>query len=132
MLLAGCGQSPQRLATRYLADLQQFNYPACYATLTDEDRAARPLKEFLTEIPMAPDVDPIWFRAVLFSTSYKVGQPKVDGERAVVPVKVTMPDLTLWSGQLMPRPGRRIRSMPLPTSRSRPGRIPRSDSKTRW
>jgi hypothetical protein len=96
MLLAGCGQSPQRLATRYLADLQQFNYPACYATLTDEDRAARPLKEFLTEIPMAPDVDPIWFRAVLFSTSYKVGQPKVDGERAVVPVKVTMPDLTLW------------------------------------
>jgi hypothetical protein len=96
LLLAGCGQSPQRLATRYLADLQQFNYPACYATLTDEDRAARSLKQFLTEIPLAPDADPIWFRAILFSTRYEVGQPQVNGERAVVPVKVTMPDLTLW------------------------------------
>jgi hypothetical protein len=96
VLLAGCGQSPQRLATRYLADLQQFNYPACYATLTDEDRAARSLKQFLTEIPLAPDADPIWFRAILFSTRYEVGQPQVNGERAVVPVKVTMPDLTLW------------------------------------
>ena len=96
LLLAGCGQSPQNLATRYLADLQQFNYPACYATLTDEDRAARPLRQFLTEIPLAPDVDPIWFRAILFSTAYEVGQPQVNGERAVVPVKVTMPDLTLW------------------------------------
>ena len=95
-LLAGCGQSPQSLATRYLADLQEFNYPACYATLTDEDRAARPLKQFITEIPLAPDVDPIWFRAILFSTRYEVGQPQVNGERAVVPVKVTMPDLTLW------------------------------------
>jgi hypothetical protein len=95
-LLAGCGQSPGRLATRYLADLQEFNYPACYATLTDEDRAARPLKQFITEIPLAPDVDPIWFRAILFSTRYEVGQPQVNGERAVVPVKVTMPDLTLW------------------------------------
>jgi hypothetical protein len=96
LLLAGCGQSPQRLATRYFADLQQFNYPACYATLTDEDRAARPLKQFLTEIPLAPDVDPIWFRAILFSTRYEVGQPQVNGVRAIVPVKVTMPDLALW------------------------------------
>jgi hypothetical protein len=96
LLLAGCGQSPQSLATRYLADLQQFNYPACYATLTDEDRAARPLQQFLTEIPLAPDVDPVWFRAILFSTLYEVGQPLVNGDRAVVPVKVTMPDLTLW------------------------------------
>ncbi|HVA39467.1 MAG TPA: hypothetical protein VNF49_02290, partial [Candidatus Binataceae bacterium] len=96
LLLAGCGQSPRGLATRYLADLQQFNYPACYATLTNEDRAARTLTQFLTEIPLAPDVDPIWFRAILFSTRYEVGQPQINGERAVVPVKVTMPDLTLW------------------------------------
>jgi hypothetical protein len=95
-LLAGCGQSPRSLATRYLADLQEFNYPACYATLTDEDRAARPLKQFITEIPLAPDADPIWFRAILFSTRYEVGEPQIVGERAVVPVKVTMPDLTLW------------------------------------
>ncbi len=96
MLASACGQSPHRLAVRYLADLQQFNYPACYATLTDEDRAARSLKQFLVEIPLAPDVDPIWFRAILFSTRYEIGEARVNGERAVVPVKVTMPDLTLW------------------------------------
>ncbi len=95
-LLAGCGQSPQSLAKRYLGDLQQFNYPACYATLTNEDRSARALKQFITEIPLAPDVDPIWFRAILFSTRYEVGEPQISGERAVVPVKVTTPDLTLW------------------------------------
>jgi hypothetical protein len=104
-LLAGCGQSPRSLATRYLADLQEFNYPACYATLTDEDRAARPLKQFITEIPVAPDVDPIWFRAILFSTRYEVGQPQVNGERAVVPVKVTMPDLTLWERMIDAKAG---------------------------
>jgi len=104
-LLAGCGQSPRSLATRYLADLQEFNYPACYATLTDEDRAARPLKQFITEIPLAPDVDPIWFRAILFSTRYEVGQPQVNGERAVVPVKVTMPDLTLWERMIDAKAG---------------------------
>jgi hypothetical protein len=96
LLLSGCRQSPQSLATRYLADLQEFNYPACYATLTNEDRAARPLKQFLTEIPLAPDVDSIWFRAILFSTRYDIGQPQVSGQRAIVPVNVTMPDLTLW------------------------------------
>jgi hypothetical protein len=95
-LLAGCGQSPQSLAKRYLGDLQQFNYPACYATLTDEDRSARALKQFITEIPLAPDVDPIWFRAILFSTRYEVGEPQISGERSVVPVRVTTPDLTLW------------------------------------
>jgi hypothetical protein len=95
-MLSGCGQSPQGLATRYVADLQQFNYPACYATLTDEDRAARSLKQFLTEIPIAPDVDPLWFRGILFSTRYQVGQAQVSGDRAIVPVKVTMPDLALW------------------------------------
>ena len=94
--LSGCGQSPQGLATRYVADLQQFNYPACYATLTDEDRAARSLKQFLTEIPIAPDVDPLWFRGILFSTRYKVGEAQVSGDRAIVPVRVTMPDLALW------------------------------------
>jgi hypothetical protein len=104
-LLAGCGQSPQRFATQYLADLQQFNYPACYATLTDQDRAARTLKQFLTEIPLAPNVDPIWFRAILFSTRYEVGQPQVKGDRAIVPVKVTMPDLALWERTIDARAG---------------------------
>jgi hypothetical protein len=95
-LLAGCGQSPQSLAKRYLGDLQEFNYPACYAALTDEDRSARTLKQFIAEIPLAPDVDPIWFRAILFSTRYEVGEPQVNGEHAIVPVKVTTPDLPLW------------------------------------
>ncbi len=96
LVVGGCGQSPKNLATSYLADLQQFNYPACYAMLTAQDRSARTLKQFLREIPMAPNVDPVWFRAILFNTRYEVGEPQVAGERAVVPVKVTMPDLPLW------------------------------------
>jgi hypothetical protein len=96
LALGGCGQSPKNLAASYLGDLQQFNYPACYAMLTAHDRAARTLKQFLGEIPMAPGVDPVWFRAILFNTRYEVGEPQVAGERAVVPVKVTMPDLPLW------------------------------------
>lgn len=96
LALGGCGQSPKNLATSYLADLQQFNYPACYTMLTTQDRATRTLKQFLSEIPMAPMVDPVWFRAILFNTRYEVGEPQVSGERAVVPVKVTMPDLALW------------------------------------
>jgi hypothetical protein len=96
LALVGCGQSPKNLAATYLADLQQFNYPACYAMLTAEDRSARTLKQFLAEIPMAPNVDPVWFRAVLFSMRYEVGDAQVTGERAVVPVRVVMPDLALW------------------------------------
>lgn len=96
LALCGCGQSPRSLATSYLADLQQFNYPACYAMLTTEDRSARTLKQFLTEIPMAPNVDPVWFRAILFNTRYEVGAAQISGERAIVPVKVTTPDLPLW------------------------------------
>lgn len=96
LTLAGCGQSPKGIATNYLADLQQFNYPACYQMLTAQDRKTRTLKQFLDEIPMAPMVDQIWFRAILFSMHYQVGQPRVTGERAVVPVTVTMPDLPLW------------------------------------
>jgi hypothetical protein len=96
LTLGGCAPSPRSLARQYLGDLQQFNYPACYAMLSQRDRAARTLRQFLTEIPLAPDVDPIWFRAILFDTRYEIGEPKVSGTRAVVPVKVAMPDLTLW------------------------------------
>ncbi len=96
LALGACGQSPKNLATSYLADLQQFNYPACYAMLTAQDRSARTLQQFLTEIPMAPNVDPVWFRAILFNTRYEVGEAQVSGERATVPVKVTMPDLPRW------------------------------------
>ncbi len=96
LLLGGCAPSPRSLARDYLGDLQQFNYPACYAVLTQRDRATRTLRQFLTEIPMAPDVDPIWFRAILFDTRYEIGEPTVSGMRAVVPVRVRMPDLTLW------------------------------------
>lgn len=96
LTLVGCGQSPGYLAARYVANLQQFNYRACYGMLTTQDRKARTFKQFLGDIPMAPMVDPVWFRAILFSMRYQVGRPHVKGERAIVPVKVTMPDLPLW------------------------------------
>jgi hypothetical protein len=96
LLAGGCSPSPKSLASDYLGDLQQFNYPACYAMLTQRDRATRTLRQFLTEIPLAPDVDPIWFRAILFDTHYEVGEPIVSGMRAVVPIRVRMPDLALW------------------------------------
>jgi hypothetical protein len=105
LTLTGCGQSPGNLAARYVANLQQFNYPACYAMLTSQDRKARTLKQFLAEIPMAPMVDQVWFRAILFSMRYEVGRSRVVGERAIVPVKVTMPDLPLWERTIFAKAG---------------------------
>jgi hypothetical protein len=100
LTLAGCGQSPKNIAATYVADLQEFNYPACYAMLTEQDRKARTLKQFLGDIPMAPMVDAVWFRAILFSTRYEVGRSHVTADRALVPVKVTMPDLPLWEREI--------------------------------
>ena len=58
------------------------------------------LKQVLSEIPMAPDVSPIWFRAILHAARYQVGGPRRESDRAFVPVEVTMPDLPLWERRL--------------------------------
>jgi hypothetical protein len=94
---SGCsGNSPQGTAQRYLDYLQQFNYPACYGMLSEQDKKDRDFSEFLTAIPMAPDTSPLWFRAVLHSTHYEAGEVHREGDRAVVAVKVTTLNLPLW------------------------------------
>ncbi len=66
LVLAGCTRSqPHGVAERYIEDLQQFNYDATYHLLSAQDRKDRTLREFLTEIPLAPEASPIWFRPVL-------------------------------------------------------------------
>jgi len=54
------------------------------------------MDQFLTEIPMAPDVSKDWFKGILRAYDYKVGDVKMDGDKAIVTVTVTQPDLALW------------------------------------
>ena len=104
---AGCARRlPHGVAERYLEDLRQFDYPGCYSLLSAADRAARSLPEFLTEIPLAPDVSPVWFRPVLHQTQYVLGEAKRDGTSAVVPVRITAPDLPRWERALNQAAGR--------------------------
>ena len=96
-LLAGCqGHSPQRAADTYLSNLKFYNYPACYEALSHQDKVDRTMDQFLSEIPMAPDVSKDWFKGILRTYDYKVGDAKIDGDKAIVTVNVTAPDLALW------------------------------------
>jgi hypothetical protein len=94
---AGCqGHTPQSAASDYLNNLKLYNYPAAYQAMTHEDQVDRTMDQFLEEIPMAPDVSRDWFKGILRTYDYKVGDAKVDGDNAVVTVSVTRPDLALW------------------------------------
>jgi hypothetical protein len=97
----GCARRlPHGIAQRYLENLWQYDYRDCYLLLTDADRAARTLPEFLTEIPLAPDVSPLWFRPVLHQTQFVLGEATRDGDRASVPVNITTSDLPRWERML--------------------------------
>jgi tetratricopeptide (TPR) repeat protein len=96
ILVCGCAGDPRNDAESYLTNLKTFNYAACYETLSHQDKVDRTLEQFLTAIPMAPEVSREWFRPIETKMDYMVGQAVVEGNRAIVPVKVTMPDLTLW------------------------------------
>ncbi len=98
--IAGCGRNPKSDADAYLTGLKLFNYPACYEMLSRQDRLDRGLEQFLAEIPMAPDVSREWFKPILLKMNYEPGEAKVERDRAIVPVKVTMPDLALWERML--------------------------------
>jgi hypothetical protein len=103
LILTGCTRSqPHGVAERYIEDLQQFNYDATYHLLSAQDRKDRTLREFLTEIPLAPEVSPIWFRPVLHKMHYELGleHRDSDGVTATVPVRITMPDLPLWEREM--------------------------------
>ncbi len=99
LTLASCARRlPHGIAERYLENLRQFDYAACYALLSQQDRAERTLPEFLTEIPLAPDLSPVWFRPVVTRMQFDFGDEhrNTDGSTATVPVKITMPDLQVW------------------------------------
>jgi hypothetical protein len=103
LALTGCTwRLPHGVAEQYIADLQAFNYAACYKALSEQDRKDRALKDFLAEIPLAPDVSPLWFKPILHNTHYELGEVhrNPDGTTAYVPVKVTAPDLPLWERTL--------------------------------
>lgn len=94
---AGCqGKTPQRAAGAYLANLKLYNYPACYQALSHQDQVDRTIDQFLGEIPMAPDVSKDWFKGVLRTYEYKVGDSKTENDKAIVTISVTRPDLALW------------------------------------
>src|SRR5271163_2804699 len=96
-LVAGCqGHSPQSAANNYLNNLKLYNYPATYEALSHQDKVDRTMDQFLSEIPMAPDVSKDWFKGVLRTYDYKVGDAKIDRDKATVTVTVTQPDLALW------------------------------------
>ncbi len=97
LFAAACqGHTPQRAADTYLSNLKLYNYPAAYQELSHQDQVDRTIDQFLTEIPMAPDVNKDWFKAVLRAYDYKVGDSKTEGDKAIVTVSVTRPDLALW------------------------------------
>lgn len=100
ILISGCARNPKHEADAYLTSLKLFNYPACYEMLSHQDRADRTLDQFLAEIPMAPNVSREWFRAIELKMNYTTGDATVEGNRAIVPVKVTTPDLALWERML--------------------------------
>jgi hypothetical protein len=103
LLLSGCfRRSPYGTAQRYVESLQQFNYAKCYSLLSSEDRSDRPLRQFLTEIPLAPDVSPVWFRLILHVTRFELGDEHRNpgGTTAYVRVRITAPDLPLWERTL--------------------------------
>ncbi len=97
LFVAGCqGHSPQAAADNYLSNLKLYNYPATYQALSHQDQVDRTMDQFLTEIPMAPDVSKDWFKGILRAYDFKVGDAKIDGDKAIVTVSVTQPDLALW------------------------------------
>jgi hypothetical protein len=101
LTLAGCFRHlPQGVAERYVEDLQQYDYSGCYSLLIAADRKARSLPEFLTEIPLAPDVSPVWFRQVLRHTQFVLGEGIRSDTSEVVPVRITTPDLPRWERAL--------------------------------
>lgn len=101
LILPGCERnSPHGVARRYLEALQRSNYAACYAMLSDRDHKDRTLAEFLTEIPLAPDVGPAVFRPVLQNMQFELGEVRIEGDNAFVSIKVTAPNLPLWERTL--------------------------------
>ena len=101
LMLPGCERnSPHGVASRYVENLKRSNYAGCYTMLTEADRKDRTLAEFLTEIPLAPDVGPAVFRPVLQNMRFEIGEIRLEGDNAFVSITVTAPNLPLWERTL--------------------------------
>jgi hypothetical protein len=101
LMLFGCERnSRSAVARRYLENLHRLDYARCYAMLADQDRKDRRLAEFLTEIPLAPDVGPALFRPVLQNIRFELGEVHLEADNAFVAIQVTAPDLPLWERTL--------------------------------
>ncbi|HEY2664931.1 MAG TPA: hypothetical protein VGI47_11365 [Candidatus Binataceae bacterium] len=96
LMLSGCSGGPKDDAQNYINNLKLFNYRATYDELSHGDQLDRTIDQFLNNIPLAPDVDKDWFKYVLTHTDYALGEPKVDGNTAIVPLTVTAADLAVW------------------------------------
>jgi hypothetical protein len=96
--LSGCsGGGPAKTAQTYTENLKLYNYPACYQALSHQDQIDKTMDDFLTAIPLAPDVTRDWFKGILGAQDFVVGEVKQEGDsKGVVTLKVTRPDLALW------------------------------------
>ncbi len=102
---AGCAHpAPGEVAARYVRELKRYNFAACYAMLSRQDRSACSLKQFLADVPLGPAADRRWFRPVLAATRFGVGNPyPAGGGRTVVPLEVEAPYLAAWERDLCER-----------------------------
>ncbi|HUO06075.1 MAG TPA: hypothetical protein VMU16_12835 [Candidatus Binataceae bacterium] len=97
VVAGGCGShSSEGAANEYLKNLKLYNYRFCYEALSHQDQLDRTLDQFLSEIPMAPDVSKDWFKGVLRGYNYKIGDSHEEGDKTIVKVTITQPDLALW------------------------------------
>ena len=80
-MLSGCsGGGPAKAAQNYVDNLKFFNYPACYQALSHQDQIDRTIDQFLTDIPLAPDVNRDWFKSVLGAQEFTLGDVKLEGD----------------------------------------------------
>src|SRR5580700_9459455 len=80
-LLAGCsGGGPAKAAQSYTDNLKLYNYPACYQALSHQDQIDRTIDQFLTQIPLAPNVTRDWFKGLVRAEEFTIGETKMEGD----------------------------------------------------
>jgi hypothetical protein len=94
------GPDPKAAAETYLAALKAGDYQTCYRMLAESDLLHGSLDEFLSNVPMAPNADRLWFRRLESATHYRVGTARHRGGEVIVPVTVTTPNLVPWERML--------------------------------
>jgi hypothetical protein len=104
-MIAGCartppGPDPSAAARKYLAALKSGDYQTCYGMLAEHDLTHGSLGEFLSEVPMAPQVDQRWFKLIETATAYSLGPAEQREGHATVPVRITTPNLVQWERSL--------------------------------